>query len=243
MPATYETTETTRVSSADLANLIRERDALRTQVTELQAHASRTADASLARSVRAFHFKFGHPVGNVPEVPEETTVRFRVALITEEFLELVSAAYPAASEPIRAVHGALAMINLNHAVRVDLPEFVDAMADLAYVIEGTAAAFGVHMAPVHAEVQRSNMAKDPNGPDRKPVKPYDWTPPDIAGVLRDQGWRPEHAAVRESVDDRGMLHGHTPPRGVAAVMDREHFIGSSPPPGESVANLKRGIRT
>jgi hypothetical protein len=28
------------------------------------------------------------------------------------------------------------------------------------------------------------------GPDGKPVKPADWKPPDIEGVLRAQGWKP-----------------------------------------------------
>jgi len=187
----YETVETTRVSSADLANLIRERDALRAQVTELQAEGSKKADASLARSVRAFHVKYGHPVATAPAVPGDEVVRFRIALIAEEFLELVSATYgPRAADAIRGVHGALAMINLNHAVRVDLPEFVDAMADIDYVVEGTRAVFGIHGAPIAAEVQRSNMAKDPNGPNGKPAKPADWTPPDVRGVLLAQGWKP-----------------------------------------------------
>lgn len=33
------------------------------------------------------------------------------------------------------------------------------------------------------------MAKDPNGPDGKPVKPLGWTAPDMVAVLRAQGWR------------------------------------------------------
>lgn len=189
MPASYETIETTRVSSADLANLIRERDALRAQVTALQADASAKADASLARSVRAFHLKFGHPIGNFPAVPDADVVRFRLALITEEFFELLASAYGPLAPQLRDVHGALAVMNLSvRPLAVDLPEFVDAMADLAYVIEGTAAVFGVHMAPIAAEVQRSNLDKDPNGPNGKPVKPAGWTPPDVRGCLIAQGW-------------------------------------------------------
>lgn len=80
-------------------------------------------------------------------------------------------------------------------MNVDLVEFADALADLDYVIEGTRLEFGINGAPIAAEVHRSNLSKlGPNGPmlreDGKILKPPGWTPPDIAGELRKQGWQP-----------------------------------------------------
>jgi predicted HAD superfamily Cof-like phosphohydrolase len=72
-------------------------------------------------------------------------------------------------------------------VDVDLPDFVDALGDIDYVIEGTRSVFGVDGAPIAAEIHRANMSKEPNGWG-KPAKPANWTPPDIEWELRRQGW-------------------------------------------------------
>jgi predicted HAD superfamily Cof-like phosphohydrolase len=86
--------------------------------------------------VREFHDKFGcfkrDFLGNIS--PEEKTLRIR--LMAEEFAELVAA------------------MQLN-----DLPLVADALADLLYVVYGTATSYGVPMDEVFAEVHRSNMTK------------------------------------------------------------------------------------
>lgn len=78
--------------------------------------------------------------------------------------------------------------------RVDLVEFADAAADLAYVALGALVqVFGARCArAVWDEVQRSNMAKFPDGrarktPEGKVIKPEGWKPPDLTGVLRRHG--------------------------------------------------------
>lgn len=190
------------VGVEDLRALLNEREQLHVQVNALQADASAKADASLARQVRAFHFKFGHPVDWKPAVPDDAQVRFRLALIAEEFVELLQAAFQHTQmEEFKEVYGKISLLLLNGRVRVDLPEFVDALADLDYVIEGTRAVFGVHAAPIAAAVHAANMAKDAvqvaeadeakRGTRIKPVKPAGWSPPDVAGLLRAQGWSPE----------------------------------------------------
>jgi hypothetical protein len=47
-------------------------------------------------------------------------------------------------------------------------------------------------APIAAEVHRANMAKvgGPKSPTGKQLKPPGWTPPDIFGELKRQGWEP-----------------------------------------------------
>lgn len=176
------------------------------QRDDLQRRMTKKVETSLGRCVRAFHVKFGHPVNTVPRVPDEADVRFRLSLIAEEFFELLHAAlrtddlhfFEDAEQRIRAaINGAYPYQRA--AVVVDLPEFIDATVDLDYVVEGTRAVFGVDAAPVLAEVQRANMSKDAvyveekdgthvKGSKVKPRKPRDWRGPDVAGVLRAQGW-------------------------------------------------------
>lgn len=72
----------------------------------------------------------------------------------------------------------------------DLIEYVDGLADMIYIILGTASIqIGAErFARVWDEVHRSNMAKGVDGKivmrdDGKILKPEGWTPPDIAGAL------------------------------------------------------------
>ena len=71
-----------------------------------------------------------------------------------------------------------------------IPAFADALADLDYVIEGTRLEFGIDGWPIAQAVHKSNMAKVGSKvrEDGKILKGPDWTPPDIAGELRKQGW-------------------------------------------------------
>lgn len=189
---------TISISRDELNEILTENVRLRAQVQELHEHSTAMVNAQLSRQVRAFHEKYSHPTRSTPCVPTMKEVQFRLNLISEEFFELLAACeiWPQwdgdeddSGDPVHASEIIKAAIMNDFAGCVDLPEFIDALADLSYVIEGTAAAMGVNMAPVLAEVQRANMSKEPNGSDAKPVKLPDWTPPDIAGVLVRQGWR------------------------------------------------------
>lgn len=231
-----DTSDITRAGRLELLRIIEdlkeENAGLRVQakldrVDELQASMTKLVDNSLARRVRAFHLRFGHPVAWTPGVPDEKQVRFRLKLITEEFFELLAACeiWPLTEAcdmkgeayEIRAcelVKDAIENDFIDPKV-IDLPEFVDALADLDYVVEGTRAVFGIDGEPIMAEVQRANMSKDPvfvatkdawvrgdaplgtmepelradkPDPTAKPTKPEGWTPPDVAGELVKQGW-------------------------------------------------------
>lgn len=147
--------------------------------------------------VRAFHRRFGHEVRETPAVPDEATMRFRLKLIAEEFLEALDAC------GIREgnIEAILRETIANAPIDVDLPALVDALGDLDYVVEGTRAVCGVDGSPVHNAIHHANMAKDPvyvaskdehhraPDPKAKPTKPAGWSPPDVAGELRRQGWR------------------------------------------------------
>lgn len=64
----------------------------------------------------------------------------------------------------------------------DIVETADALADLDYVVQGTAIKFGVPQLKVFKEVHRSNMTKTP-GNKRRPGKENDYSPPKIKRIL------------------------------------------------------------
>ncbi len=75
----------------------------------------------------------------------------------------------------------------------DVVEMVDGLCDFLYVTYGAAVELGVDLEPFFAEVHRSNMAKagGPHRADGKWLKPADWEPPDVRGLLaRLHAWRP-----------------------------------------------------
>jgi predicted HAD superfamily Cof-like phosphohydrolase len=118
--------------------------------------------------VQAFHRAFDLPAPDVPTstVPAEVR-RSREELMQEELREL--------TEAMRAE---------------DMIEIADALADLLYVVFGTAVAYGVPIDQVFAEVHRSNMTK--LGRDGRPVigdhgkrlKGPDYRPPQLGPLLK-----------------------------------------------------------
>jgi len=127
--------------------------------------------------VEEFHRAMDSPNGD-RAAPGFSRVELRMKLIRDEVKELFDA------------------IALN-----DFVEAVDALADISYVVIGTAAEWGVDLAPIWDEVHRSNMAKKggEKRADGKILKPPGWTPPDIAGVLARQMRSAE--IVEEIVDE------------------------------------------
>ena len=64
---------------------------------------------------------------------------------------------------------------------------LDALADLIYVVAGTAVEFGLPLPEAFDEVHRSNMSKSRSDEGFRDKGP-DYTPPDIAGVLK-ESWK------------------------------------------------------
>lgn len=119
--------------------------------------------------VREFHETFGHPVATEPTLVDERTYRLRHSLIGEELDEYLAACESG-----------------------DIVEIADALADLQYVLSGTAVVHGMNLGGLVEEVHRSNMSK--LGADGKPIyredgkvlKGPDFFLPNIALVLAEQ---------------------------------------------------------
>jgi predicted HAD superfamily Cof-like phosphohydrolase len=116
--------------------------------------------------VEAFHRTFDIVVNPVPTVPDGPTRGLRIQLIQEEFNELKEA-----------------------LAREDLASIAKEMADLLYVVYGTAVSYGIGMDPVFREVHRSNMSKvgGHKREDGKWVKPATYSPALIEPILAEQG--------------------------------------------------------
>lgn len=137
--------------------------------------------SSLMLDVAAFHRATDTPIAEVPSIPSDERVKLRLDLISEEFFELLDSLG-------WAQYGADFMPDPNG--HRNIVATADALADLVYVIIGTALEFGIPLDEVWAEVQRANLAKiGADGKvhkraDGKVLKPEGWMPPDIAGVLQ-----------------------------------------------------------
>jgi predicted HAD superfamily Cof-like phosphohydrolase len=121
--------------------------------------------------VRIFHEVYLRDNRDTPTLLDDAMLAFRCRLLNEEAGEFEAAAQSR-----------------------DLVEMTDALADMLYVILGTANVFGIDLEPVFREVHRSNMTKlPPSGERQKPVKGPEWSPPDMRGELLKQGWRPDRS--------------------------------------------------
>ena len=115
--------------------------------------------------VDAFHRAFDIVVSAAPTVVDGRTRELRVKLIQEEFDELKEAMESG-----------------------DLPSIAKEMADLLYVVYGTAVSYGIDMDPVFREVHRSNMSKvgGYKREDGKWIKPASYSPARIEPILAEQ---------------------------------------------------------
>jgi predicted HAD superfamily Cof-like phosphohydrolase len=115
--------------------------------------------------VTAFHRAFDIAIGILPAVPDAATCALRMSLIQEEFTELREA-----------------------LSQRDIEAVAKELADLLYVVYGTAVSCGIDMAPIFREVHRSNMSKvgGHKRADGKWIKPSDYSPAHLQPILAAQ---------------------------------------------------------
>ncbi|MET8409922.1 MazG nucleotide pyrophosphohydrolase domain-containing protein [Streptomyces sp. NPDC005195] len=127
---------------------------------------------SPAALVRAFHLALGLAARSTPTEVSPALAAHRGELLAEEAAEVAEV-----------------------SVTGPLDRLAHELADIVYVAYGTALVHGVDLDEVIAEVHRSNMTKlGPDGhvarrADGKVLKGEHYRAPDVAAVLRGQGWR------------------------------------------------------
>lgn len=129
-----------------------------------------TLPASNADKVRIFHDALKVVTPTRPTIISSDRLSLRADLIQEEFGEWLDAHFTG-----------------------DIVEVADALADLLYVVYGTAHEYGLPIDRLFAEVHRSNMTKFDHGEipkraDGKALKPVGWEPPQIKEILDDAGY-------------------------------------------------------
>lgn len=121
---------------------------------------------SMVEKVAEFHQTFGVEIKDQPAIPNWRVKELRIALITEEYKELIKA------------------IENDNIV-----EIADGICDLHYVVSGTSLAYGLNEDKLFAEVHRSNMSKATadgkvlKREDGKILKAETWTPPNLKRII------------------------------------------------------------
>ena len=138
--------------------------------------------------VKAFMRKAGQDTPTDVVIPDASARLLRARLILEEALETVQAL--GVTVQFKGVEVTLDSCECNVHDSVDLEGVADGCADISVVTIGTLIAFGIDDEQLLREVDEANLRKfGPGGyarEDGKWIKPQDWTPPDIAGVLKAQ---------------------------------------------------------
>ena len=132
------------------------------------------------RMVSEFHRAFDVVIGPSPAIPDEATCALRVNLMQEEFDELREA-----------------------LTQLDVEAVAKELADLLYVVYGTAVSCGLDMVPVFREVHRSNMSKvgGHKRADGKWLKPASYSPAHLRPILAAQGMlAPQETGVPRGID-------------------------------------------
>ncbi|MGF1238924.1 MazG nucleotide pyrophosphohydrolase domain-containing protein [Streptomyces sp. 2-6] len=130
--------------------------------------------SSPADLVREFHRAFGLDARSTPTRVSPALAAHRGELLAEEAAEVAEV-----------------------AVEGPLDRLAHELADVVYVAYGTALVHGVDLDEVIAEIHRANMSKlGPDGEvarraDGKVLKGDHYRAPDVAAVLRRQGWDPD----------------------------------------------------
>lgn len=141
--------------------------------------------------IAEFMFRAKQELPRYPVVPSEEVRLLRAKLILEEAFETVEAL----GFSVKLDHKQQLFpcdFSYHSDYLPNLVEIADGCADLSVVTIGTLCACGIDDSPLLEAVDRNNSAKFGPGhsirEDGKLVKPPGHTPPDIAGVLRAQGW-------------------------------------------------------
>ncbi|MFF5023253.1 MazG nucleotide pyrophosphohydrolase domain-containing protein [Streptomyces collinus] len=128
---------------------------------------------SPARLVVEFHTAFGLDARTTPTEVTPALAAHRGELLAEEAAEVAEV-----------------------SVEGPLDRLAHELADVVYVAYGTALVHGIDLDEVIAEIHRANMSKlGPGGEvarraDGKVLKGEHYRAPDVAAVLRRQGWTP-----------------------------------------------------
>jgi predicted HAD superfamily Cof-like phosphohydrolase len=131
----------------------------------------------IQHDVARFMLAAGQVIREHPQNIPDDERHLRIRLITEEFDETIDALLKLGNPALN-----------KYAQSALIADVADGVVDLMYVLIGTTLAMGINLDPVWEAVQYANMTKmsGPVREDGKRLKPDDWQPPDVLGIIREQ---------------------------------------------------------
>lgn len=140
------------------------------------------------KQVRDFNIAIQTPRRQTPGMPSAEIRLLRARLILEEALEVCCALGVSIESLVKREEGICDLQDLRFHVNnaPDMPELIDGLCDIKYVVDGTADVLGVDLEPFFEEVHHTNMQKlaGPKDANGKQLKPEGWQPPRIADMLK-----------------------------------------------------------
>jgi predicted HAD superfamily Cof-like phosphohydrolase len=140
----------------------------------------------MQRAVQDFHEAMGSTVGEYPGIRD---AELRAKLILEEAAETAAAlgydVHVLMWDPIERDSTTPPDWNTYHDGERHVIDAIDGLADILYVVFGTAVAMGIDLSPFFDEVHRSNMTKvgGEKRADGKVLKPETYEPPNLLPEL------------------------------------------------------------
>ena len=135
--------------------------------------------------VKMFHKTFGIPQA---DKTSDEILRDRIRLITEEYIEVLEAA-ECVVRPIDPATGRYEIVQMRPFAELDHEHLLKELADLDYVVAGTADTFEWDFEEAGERVHASNMSKlwEDGKPryrdDGKVLKPDTYQPPDLKDLV------------------------------------------------------------
>lgn len=164
-----------------------------------RAYLQRHFKNPMQYAVEEFMQRCDQEVKKFPELPEEKVVTLRIRLMVEELLGKIAAPVEAIRDEDDHRYTRLLIQNksdelIASMIAGDLVGIADGLADVLYVVIGTAAAYGIDIQEVFDEVHRSNLSKTVWSEEEqryliekdefgKAIKPPTYSPADIKPII------------------------------------------------------------
>lgn len=168
-------------------------------IVATQSYLQRNTKNSMQRDIEEFMRRCDQEVKAYPDIPDENVKTLRIRLMVEELLGSTHIAgyHPDTHNPERNPWGLISNKSdelVQSILNNDLVGIADGIADVLYVVIGTAAAYGIDIQEVFDEVHRSNLSKTVWDEERrrwhiekdgfgKGLKPDTYSPADLEPII------------------------------------------------------------
>lgn len=160
-------------------------------IMSTQSYIQESTKNSMQLDVEEFMRRCDQEVKTYPEIPDEKVKTLRIRLMMEE---LMGATKPYVEYNLIQNKSDELVASI---LKNDIVGIADGIADVLYVVIGTAAAYGIDIQEVFDEVHRSNLSKTVWDEERqrwyiekdefgKAIKPESYSPADLEPIIQRQ---------------------------------------------------------